>query len=83
MANFEDINNALNSVEPETVKVSIVTLAGTQVHDVVMGTTVAQLKSRYGIEGTKIVDEEGDTLDNNAIIDEDTQLFISAPKKNG
>ena len=83
MADFDAINDELNRTEPAKVEVSIVTLGGLQKHEISEGMTIAQLKSRFGLEGTKIVDEDGDALDNNYAIDSDMELFVSTPKKNG
>lgn len=83
MSDFESINNSLNSTEPSTVKVALVTLSGVQTKEVEAGISVATFKARYGLEGKKIVDEDGDTLQANDVITGDTQLFISTPKQNG
>lgn len=83
MADFDAINDELNRTEPAKVEISIVTLGGIQKQEVSEGMTIAQLKSRFGLEGTKIVDEDGNALDNNYTLDDDMELFVSTPKKNG
>ena len=83
MADFDAINDELNRTEPAKVEISIVTLGGIQKQEVTEGMTIAQLKSRFGLEGTKIVDEDGNALDNNYTLDDDMELFVSTPKKNG
>lgn len=83
MADFDAINDELNRTEPAKVEISIVTLGGIQKQEVTEGMTIGQLKSRFGLEGTKVVDEDGDALDNNFVIDGDMELFVSTPKKNG
>jgi len=83
MADFDAINDELNRTEPAKVEISIVTLGGIQKQEVTEGMTIAQLKSRFGLEGTKIVDEDGNALDNNYALEDDMELFVSTPKKNG
>lgn len=83
MADFDAINDELNRTEPAKVEISIVTLGGIQKQTINEGMTIGQLKSRFGLEGTKVVDEDGDALDNNFVIDGDMELFVSTPKKNG
>jgi len=77
---FEEMNGREESAK---ANVTIVTVAGTQDQEVEVGTSIGDFKSRYGLEGTKIVDEEGDALNNSDIITNDMQLFIATPKKNG
>lgn len=78
---FENINNSLNAAD--TVKVSIVTLAGVNTVEVAEGMTIADFKTRNNLEGTKIVDKDGDALSASDVITEDMELFVSTPKKNG
>lgn len=87
MANFDEINNALNSEEAEEkemVSVELVTLSGIQNYEVEEGTTVKDFKAAHGLSSdVKIVDEDGDVLRADDTIDDDISLFISTPKKNG
>lgn len=80
---FTNISNGLNKEERPNVKVTIVALGGLETKEVQAGMTVGDFKRINGLEGTKIVNEAGDTLDNNAIISSDMQVFVSTPKKNG
>jgi hypothetical protein len=84
---YSNINNALNAPEvpaaPATAKVSIVSLGGVNEYEITAGMTVGDFKSRYGLDGTKVVDQAGNTLENTAILSSDVQLFVSTPKKNG
>lgn len=87
MANFNEINEALNNETTEakdTVTVELVTLSGLQTYEVVEGTTIKQFKETHGLSNdVKIVSEDGDVLRCNDVIEEDMSLFISTPKKNG
>lgn len=88
MANFNDINETLsnNRVEEEkdTYSIELVTLSGVQNYEVEEGTTIRQFKEAHGLSSdVKIVDEDGDVLRANDVIDDDMSLFISTPKKNG
>lgn len=84
MGNFEDIQNALeNEQEKDTVSVELVTLSGVKTIEVEEGMTIKEFKKMNGLTDVKIVDADGDVLTNNDVIDFDTQLFISTPKKNG
>lgn len=87
MANFNEINEALNNETTEakdTVTVELVTLSGLQTYEVVEGTTIKQFKDAHGLSNdVKIVSEDGDVLRYNDVIEEDMSLFISTPKKNG
>lgn len=84
MANFENIQDALeNQQEKDTVNVELITLSGVKTIEVEEGMTIKEFKEMNGLIDVKIVNDDGDVLTNNDIIDEDTQLFISTPKKNG
>lgn len=78
--NYSRINDNLNN---SSAKVSVISLAGVNEYEITAGMTVGEFKARYGLEGTKVVTEAGDTLENNAILNNDIQIFISTPKKNG
>ena len=81
---YSSINNALNSsAAPATAKISIISLGGVNEYEITAGMTVGDFKARHGLDGTKVVDQAGNTLENNAILSADTQLFVSTPKKNG
>lgn len=83
---YSQINNALNTTTPAapaTAKISIVSLGGVNEYEISAGMTVGDFKMRYGLDGTKVVDQAGNTLENNAVLSQDAQLFVSTPKKNG
>lgn len=81
---FTNISNGLNREEERpNVKVTIVALGGLDTKEAQAGTTIGDFKRTNGLEGTKIVDEAGNTLENSAVISSDMQVFVSTPKKNG
>lgn len=80
---MSEINDALNQPEVQNVTVSLVTLAGVETKVINEGTSIREFKNTYNLQGTKIVDEDGNTLSDNDVISEDMELFVSAPKKNG
>ena len=81
---FTNISNGLNRAEERpNVKVTIVALGGLDTKEAQAGTTIGDFKRVNGLEGTKIVDEAGNTLENSAVISGDMQVFVSTPKKNG
>lgn len=66
------------------VKVELVTLAGRKDYQVEEGTTIAALRSRYGLSGTKILNATTNSLMKDSdVITSDTQLIVTSPKKNG
>lgn len=83
MTDFSNINNSLNAAAPSNINISIVSLGGVEAKQIEAGMTVGTFKARYGLEGTKMVDESGNTLENSAVLSADTQVFVSTPKKNG
>lgn len=86
MADFNQINNSLNDNTPATpsvAKVTITSLGGVNNYDITPGTTVRELKSRYGLGDMKIVNAEGVALADMDQITGDVQLFVSTPKRNG
>ena len=78
-----DYSRISESLNNETIKVSVVSLGGVNAYDVTAGMTVSAFKAKYGLEGTKIVNENGDTLDNSTVLSRNMQVFVSTPKKNG
>jgi short-subunit dehydrogenase len=81
---FNRINEALHSEEqPSNVNVTIVTLGGVATKEVAAGTTIEEFKSIYNLEGTKIVDTEGNALANSDRLTDDIQIVVSTPKQNG
>lgn len=86
MVDFNDIQNQLNNdsvEEKDTVTVELITLSGVQNLEVEEGMTIKEFKETNNLDGMKIVNEDGDVMNNNDTIDFDSQFFISAPKKNG
>lgn len=66
------------------VKVELVTLAGRRDYKVEEGTTIATLRSRYGLSGTKILNATTNRLMKDSdVITGNTQLIVTSPKKNG
>lgn len=82
MTNFRNIQDELEN-ETSTVNVEVITLGGVETHEIEEGMTVADFKQAYGFNGMKLVDNDGDVMNNNDVIENDMQLFVSAPKKNG
>ena len=87
MVDFREINESLeNSGEREAedlVKVELITLSGLQEYEVEEGMTIKEFKEKHNLNEVKIVNEDGDVMRNNDIIECDSQFFISTPKKNG
>lgn len=85
MADFNQINESLNNNESvnTTARVTITSLGGVNNYDITPGTTVRELKSRYGLADMKIVNAEGVALMDADTITGDVQLFVSTPKRNG
>ena len=85
MADFNQINESLNNNESvsTTAKVTITSLGGVNNYEITPGTTVRELKARYGLGDMKIVNGEGVALADNDTITGDVQLFVSTPKRNG
>ena len=80
------VNNALNNAAPaaaSTAKVSIVSLGGVNDYEITAGTSVRELKTRYGLTDMKIVTGDGTVLSDNDTISSDVQLYVSTPKRNG
>ena len=66
------------------VKVELVTLTGRRDYEVEEGTTIATLRERYGLRGTKILNTSTNSLMRDSdVITGDTQLIVTSPKKNG
>lgn len=84
MTDFNAINNSLNQpAAPATVEVTLVTLGGATTSTVNYGMTISEFKSRNSLGDANIANVAGDLLSNDAIITEDTELFIATPKRNG
>lgn len=83
MVDFRNIQDNLENDSVGTVNVEVITLGGVENHEIQEGMTVAQFKEQYGFNGMKLVDNDGDVMNNNDVIEGDIQLFVSAPKKNG
>ena len=85
MEDFNAINNALNSsaTVPAVAKVSIVALGGVSDYEITPGTSIREIKSRYGLSDMKIVTGDGTVLNDNDTISGDVQLYVSTPKRNG
>ena len=80
------VNNALNNnttAAPSIAKVSIVSLGGVNDYKITAGTSVRELKTRYGLTDMKIVTGDGAVLSDNDTISSDVQLYVSTPKRNG
>ena len=80
------VNNALNNnttATPSTAKVSIISLGGVNDYEITTGTSVRELKTRYGLTDMKIVTGDGTVLSDNDTISSDVQLYVSTPKRNG
>ena len=66
------------------VKVELITLAGRKNYQVEEGTTIATLRERYGLSGTKILNAATNSLMKDSdVITSNTQLIVTNPKKNG
>lgn len=83
MADFNAINENLNSTNPSTVNVNLVTLGGVTQSSVRYGMTVAEFKRANGLGDAKVANADGEILTDSAVITEDTELYISTPKRNG
>lgn len=83
MADFNAINENLNSTNPATVSVNLVTLGGVTQSSVRYGMTVAEFKRANNLGDAKVANAEGEILTDSAVITEDTELYISTPKRNG
>ena len=75
--------DALERPEREELEVEIVTFSGRQTKKVLEGTTVGDFKAANGLTGNTIVDEDSNILRDDDVIEEDMQVYISQPKKNG
>ena len=83
MADFNAINENLNSTNPSTVNVNLVTLGDVTQSSVRYGMTVAEFKRANGLGDAKVANADGEILTDSAVITEDTELYISTPKRNG
>ena len=66
-----------------TVRVEVVTLSGTNTYDVEEGTTVGAFKASNGLQGYKVISGDNVVLKDSDVLEQDIQLIISSPKKNG
>lgn len=83
MADFNAINENLNATTPATVSVNLVTLGGVNQLTVSYGQTIADFKRANSLGDAKVANGNGEILSDSAIITEDTELYISTPKRNG
>lgn len=79
MPNFD----AFNETEQETVEVEIVTLSGIQKVEATAGMTVKEFKEQNNLVGTKIIDDDSNVLRDSDTIEDNMQIYVSTPKKNG
>lgn len=75
--------DAFNGEERREIEIEVVTLAGSQKKTALAGITVGEFKRKNGLEGTTIIDEDSEVLNDSDILDDDIQVYISTPKKNG
>lgn len=68
---------------PSSIQVEVVTLSGTNTYDVEEGTTVGAFKESNGLKGYKVVSGDNVVLRDSDVLEQDIQLIISSPKKNG
>jgi len=83
MTDFNAINENLNATTPATVSVNLVTLGGVNQLTVAYGQTIAEFKRANSLGDAKVANSNGEILSDSAIITEDTELYISTPKRNG
>ena len=68
---------------PSSIQVEVVTLSGTNTYDVEEGTTVGAFKTAHGLSGYKAISGDNVVLKDSDVLEDDIQLIISSPKKNG
>lgn len=88
MTDFENIINTLNNgqqapEEPAKAKITLISLNGSKVDEVTVGMTVGDLRSKFGIADSTLVDESSRVLSNSQVITGDMKIFTSTPKQNG
>lgn len=76
MVNFD-------ALDANDITVELVTLSGRQKIEAEEGQTVKEFKEANGLNGTRIIDQNGAVLRDVDTISEGMQLFVSTPKKNG
>lgn len=81
MPNFDAINDAMN--QPEEIEVTIIRLGGVDTKKITPNMTVAHFKERFGLEGKKLVDGDGNILNNNDTLADGIEVYVSTPKENG
>lgn len=89
MTDFENIINTLNNGQqaPEEpaakAKITLISLNGSKVDEVTVGMTVGDLRAKFGIADSTLVDENSRVLSNSQVITGDMKIFTSTPKQNG
>jgi hypothetical protein len=83
MTDFNAINENLNATTPATVNVDLITLGGVNQVTVNYGQTIAEFKRANSLGDAKVANSNGEILADTAIITENTELYISTPKRNG
>ena len=81
MPNFDAINDAMN--QQEEIEVKIIRLGGVDTKKVTPNMTVTNFKERFGLEGKKLVDGDGNILNNNDTLTDGIEVYVSTPKENG
>lgn len=67
----------------EEIEIEVVTLSGSEKKKATAGMTVGDFKKLNGLVGTTIIDEDSEVLRDDDTLEEDMQVYISTPKKNG
>lgn len=75
--------DAFNENERQEIEIEVVTLAGAVKKTALAGMTVGEFKRKNGLEGTTIIDEDSDVLNDSDTLNYNMQVYISTPKKNG
>ena len=84
MANIDDFDNMFEEeTQVEEVTVKLMGISGVQDLSVEAGTTVAELKEQFDLEGKKLVSRTRGVLSNTDVITEDEAVFVSMSKENG
>lgn len=92
MTDFENIINTLNNGQqaPEApeepaakAKITLISLNGSKVDEVTVGMTIGDLREKFGIADSTLVDESSRVLSNSQVITGDMKIFTSTPKQNG
>ena len=67
----------------EEIEIEVVSLSGSEKKKATVGMTVGDFKRLNGLVGTTIIDEDSDVLRDDDTLEENMQVYISTPKKNG